>query len=474
MAYTLTWQELLDAADHAVGGSPAAGNSSAQVVNRALEHLVNAHRWTWLTTVGPVTLTQFESYAALPADFAELLQVSNGAADFGYLKSVTPYDLLELRKGSSYNASGGTLGYLLATRPPAAGGALLPALEVGPVPQSTLAGALSIVYRRRVEPYLPGTTAAAAVPAVPGGLHGLLLQLARAFAVSAEEQSGGHDWDLANQLLAAAVAQDRAADGQAAGVVHAPHVPGAYTFAELKAEAEAAAGTDPASRLNAAHAVNRAVGYLASFHPWNFRLAQASLSVTAGQPYIDLPADYGEMVAVRASGGSRFTDLRPLPREALIRLADFGPSDGLFIGYAIVAAPQAAGGTAPSAWRMALAPTPSAAAADSITLVYRKLIPTFASRGTADDGRVAAFPAGFQEALCQLVRAFAAATFNPRAAAAEWQLAERMLEAAVRLDSAAEAGNLGPLRNCPTDDWYASADEGLSGGYYRPFTSIDF
>src|SRR4051812_10094339 len=76
-----------------------------------------------------------------------------------------------------------------------------------------------------------------------------------------------------------------------------------YTFAQLKAAAghavakvDASGTAQFATGNSAAFVVNNALSYLCNFAPWEWRTAYATLSTINAQAYVDLPADFGELV----------------------------------------------------------------------------------------------------------------------------------------------------------------------------------
>ena len=99
-------------------------------------------------------------------------------------------------------------------------------------------------------------------------------------------------------------------------------------------------------------------------------------------------------------------------------------------------------------WKLEIAPTPASTVTGGVYVVYRKVIPVFASTGTADDAKVPAVGIGMQTALVQLVRAFAAQAVAPERFDREWALAQEFLQKAKDHDAGTQQPvRMGRMRN---------------------------
>lgn len=75
------------------------------------------------------------------------------------------------------------------------------------------------------------------------------------------------------------------------------------TFAEYKAAVVHALGADPATGVDKGRLVNDAMYHMANMHPWRWRRGgPARLSLVAGQSYVELPQDFGEVYSVQYPG----------------------------------------------------------------------------------------------------------------------------------------------------------------------------
>ena len=200
---THTFATLKAAAAHALGGNPDSRISKGLIVNRALNHLVNAHDWPWRVTIATLDYTADQATILLPADFGELVQLQGNAAKYSTIRPLSAPQLLSLRRHGIADTF--YLGFLLTVAPqtdPTA--APRYQLQVAPTPAASLANALDIVYRKLVPMFTVNDASSAddaKYPAIPAGQHDTLYQLVRAFAVSMEENPNTPEWSLAQQML---------------------------------------------------------------------------------------------------------------------------------------------------------------------------------------------------------------------------------------------------------------------------------
>jgi hypothetical protein len=210
MPLTYNFAQLKNAAAHSIGGNPDTRISKGLIVNRAINHLCNAHSWTWSEHLTTLSFVAGEGDITLPVDFGELIDLVGNAARYTSVRQVTPRDLMLCRvHGISdslwlgFNVAAAT--QTVATTAPRY------ILRVAPVPTSNLADALYMTYRRALEPYITDdalTTDDTKVPAIPPGQHDTLYALVRAFAASMEEDPQTTEWAMATQLLARDIQRD--------------------------------------------------------------------------------------------------------------------------------------------------------------------------------------------------------------------------------------------------------------------------
>ena len=161
-----------------------------------------------------------------------------------------------------------------------------------------------------------------------------------------------------------------------------------------QSQVEHALGGAPDSRISSSDIVNAALAYLTGLHEWTWRKTLTTLSLTADENYIDLPADFETLIG-----------LLPAPHAAAptLKLAldrGRGPATGRrrrrrarSTWRCMAAGPQAAATDVPTR-RLLLGITPDADEADCLVLLYRKMLPTL-----ANDTDVPAVPYGLFELL---------------------------------------------------------------------------
>lgn len=216
---TYTFSQLKAAAAHALGGNPDSRISKGLIVNRALNHLVNAHPWPWRVVLATLDYTADVNTIDLPADFGEILQVRGKEAKYSAIRQLDVASFLNLRNFGVTDTL--YLGYILtikAQSPTTA--APLWQLQVSPTPSATLAQALYLLYRKLLPVFITDdslTTDDAKVAPLPAGQHDTLYALVRAFAVSMEENPQTPEWQLAGQLLARDIAMASRAENPVLG-----------------------------------------------------------------------------------------------------------------------------------------------------------------------------------------------------------------------------------------------------------------
>jgi hypothetical protein len=232
------------------------------------------------------------------------------------------------------------------------------------------------------------------------------------------------------------------------------------TFAELKAEAEHAISGAPDSRTSTARIVNGALEYLTTIHAWTWRHTLTTLNATLAVGTIDLPADFGELIALVPfewkSRGARKCSWRELVACRVDGAADAGA-----VLYLVGQAAQTVATTTP-ARQLFIAPIPTVSTANAFYLVYRRLSPKL-----VNDTDVPAIPHGMAELLRILVRAVAFSG-TVQQEGHDWQHFNRVLPDYKALDSRAGGDNLGGMVDQLGDDFMAGGEEGVCG----PGTSV--
>lgn len=199
MGLVYTLGQLRNAVEHAIGGVPDSRISSTLVVNRALNHLCNAHPWTWRLVTTTVDFTVDVGDIPLPADFGELLALVGYKAKYTTMRAVTDSDLMYMRVFGM--PAWLTFGYCIGIAPQSVPTAApLYVLKVAPVPNATTLEAMYLQYRKSIPSFGEGD-AGTLVPPIPQSQHDTLYQLCRAFAVSMEETAMNDEWTLANASL---------------------------------------------------------------------------------------------------------------------------------------------------------------------------------------------------------------------------------------------------------------------------------
>ena len=171
------------------------------------------------------------------------------------------------------------------------------------------------------------------------------------------------------------------------------------TLATLKQHVQHALGGSVASQLDEATIINEAGRYM-FMTPWKFReRSPATITTVADQDYIELPADFGEMIAMNMADGLvksfTFTTFQDLVQR---RSTSTGATNHYWVAVSHPA-PSDDGGIVPDA-RLELYPTPTTG--DQITVAYRAKWDEL-----SNDEDNALIPDYAESALVSAVRAFA-------------------------------------------------------------------
>ena len=181
----LTLTNLKSHVTHALGGTPAAEITSADIVNQAGRHMFT---YSWKFRARPSTdipTVASQSYIDLPTDVSEIITIrmKDGLNDSIEL---TSYDkLLLIRNGSlstgrQFHAA---ISYYDSTGTESTTVALKPRLELAPTP--TAVDQISLVYRAK----WPNLSADTDIAPIPEGAESLLIAYVRAFAQGYEEEN---------------------------------------------------------------------------------------------------------------------------------------------------------------------------------------------------------------------------------------------------------------------------------------------
>ena len=175
----------------------------------------------------------------------------------------------------------------------------------------------------------------------------------------------------------------------------------AYTFAQLKNEAEHVIGGAPDARIDTGRLVNGVLDFVATSHAWSWRTAITTLSTVADEGRISLPDDFGELIDL-VGYQLPLTAVKKARAQTVMRARIHGIQNDASLIYFIGQAPQADAAVIPGRV-LEVAPLPAASTADAFYLTYRKLIPILAG-----DSDVPAIPYGMHEMLVYLVRGHSA------------------------------------------------------------------
>jgi hypothetical protein len=167
-------------------------------------------------------------YITLPADFASFVTLKSATNSFRDVIPTTMEDLLDRRQfayGSTYE-----LYYCVSYIPQSTTTSEpTPIIQVFPTPTQAQVGALQGIYCRRIQPMVGGTD----LPDIPSTFHHLLYILARAFAISSEEDQSGTDWQMFNTMLATYATEDGAMQGPMQGKMRSTLHPRTYPVSQF-------------------------------------------------------------------------------------------------------------------------------------------------------------------------------------------------------------------------------------------------
>lgn len=185
------------------------------------------------------------------------------------------------------------------------------------------------------------------------------------------------------------------------------------TFLEYKNQVLHALGNPDSTELDITpeDIVNDALEHLAAMHTWRWlQTSTVSLSIVAGQEYVELPADFGMLIAIEYKS-SWVNDFIEAPiarilnwRNASASTTDVGGGYYYAISTGVVKGTPAEGLDAP---RLELYPTPADNDADAIQLIHRR----FLRRMTAD-ADVPQWPSYMDRALSMLARSMAKTDYD--------------------------------------------------------------
>jgi len=209
------------------------------------------------------------------------------------------------------------------------------------------------------------------------------------------------------------------------------------TFADYKAEVLFCLGleSDEASQLDEfkpERIVNDAIEYVADLHPWRWlQTGEQQLDIVANQDYVELPADFGALIALEHADGFTRTMI-PTTWDELLRMRQDSINDWSRSYWYVVnlgnveVGEEDAGLSLPT---LNLYPTPAENATGAIKLVYRR----FLRRLTADTDRPQ-WPAYMDRFLSLVACGFAKLHHDDLAVAPEMQQAQGILPALIDHD----------------------------------------
>lgn len=147
--------------------------------------------------------------------------------------------------------------------------------------------------------------------------------------------------------------------------------------------------------------VNEAGRHVCNMHAWNFlKRPKTSLASVAGQAYIELPADFGSILAIEIEGG--FThNWKRTDAATFLRLESGVWDESGWAYWSILENAASTDGTAPGP-RLAIWPAPTTANASFAALRYRAKWADL-----TDDGDTVQLPDFAETLFLQTVRAFA-------------------------------------------------------------------
>lgn len=183
-----TLAEYRNEVRHALGASPSSTLNVDSIINDALRMLCDEHRWQWLTA-GPVqlSLVQDQPFVPLPADFGEVISLTQNRLWEGVMLAMT-LDQIQLLRSQSPSIDTLAFRFHYAIN----SNATQPRIELYPTPRSNEADAITLLYRRVV----PDLAQATDVPEIPRSFDVAFMWLCRAHALELEDddsQSAARD-----------------------------------------------------------------------------------------------------------------------------------------------------------------------------------------------------------------------------------------------------------------------------------------
>lgn len=94
---SLTFLDLQNEAQHAIGGVPDANAPLSRIVNDSLEYLAHCHDWTWRTVITTLDFLAGVGQIPLPADFGELIDLVGFAAKYTAVRPANWRDIVRIR-----------------------------------------------------------------------------------------------------------------------------------------------------------------------------------------------------------------------------------------------------------------------------------------------------------------------------------------------------------------------------------------
>lgn len=184
-----TFAEYKAAVVHALGAAPATGETTSELVNDALQHLINLRPWSWRRG-GPVTLSMVadQSYIELPSDFGEEESVTYPGT---IATQMIRTSMSELQRMRSFTTQPTGFTYYYAVNNGSYDedfpeeGLSVAILELYPTPTSSLTDVVSLTYRRDV----PRLEDDADVPMIPPWMDFAFNLLCRSFAMTLEDDN---------------------------------------------------------------------------------------------------------------------------------------------------------------------------------------------------------------------------------------------------------------------------------------------
>lgn len=184
------------------------------------------------------------------------------------------------------------------------------------------------------------------------------------------------------------------------------------TFADYKTQVLHALGNPDEADLDitAASIVNDALEHIAAMHEWNWlTTGQVSLDITADQDYVELPADFGALVALEHSEGWA-RSMIPTTWQDLLRMRQDVIHDWTWSYWYVINTGNVEVGQEDAGLTLAtlnLYPTPADDFPGALSMVYRRFL-----RRLKDDTDRPQWPAYMDRPLSLLARAFASTDYD--------------------------------------------------------------